>query len=621
MDWRFWRKSSKPARRAHRGRMPGRSFAAADSGRLNLDWRGTGADVNLEIEKDLAKLRNRARELGRNNVYHAGALSFYVDQSVGRGIMLQHASKNVETTFREWCRPIYCDAAGKLNLTELQRLWMRSRLESGEVFIHKVRGYERGLGVPVFLETLEADHVPHDYNGEFEGRQIRQGIELNKFNQPVAYWVLKEHPGSKNGTPRGEMVRYEASEIIHYFRPTRPGQLRGIPHGVAGMVRLKDLGAYEEAEIAASRMAASKAIWFENESGVMPDTDSDGDAYMDWEWGSVGVLPRGWKVAKVDPQHPTTQLEGFVTHELRGVAAAWNLAYESVTRDYSKTTYSSARTAILPEREMFRIEQEFMIAHVLTRVFGWFMVAGHTGSEEVEAPLNEKGWFGTPAERRKVLNAATWHPPAGKEIDPLKESNAHALKLEKHMETYQSYYGDQGKDWKEIFKQIAVEKALREELGLTVGDVTVEVEEDEQGFAKTVKKAPKTADAEGDKPAAGKPVGEEATTAPEISLNGAQVTALLEVVHAVAEKRLPRETGVQIIMVAFALSAEQADAVMGDVGKTFFADADDEKGAEAVQEQGAKSLMRLRGVLTMKHATPPAKSNGAGKTLRELRYS
>jgi capsid protein len=171
--------------------------------------------------------------------------------------------------------------------------------------------------------------------------------------------------------------------------------------------------------------------------------------------------------------------EGFVNHELRGYAAAKNLSYESVTRDYSKTTFSSARTATLPEREMFRNDQIHMIQHVLSRVFEWFMVAGHTGSEEFDAPLNEKGWFGTPAERRAVLNLGVWQPPAWKEIDPLKEAAAASLKLEKRMTSFQVYYGEQGKDWKEVFEQIAAEKALMEKLGITAKDLAPLVVEDD----------------------------------------------------------------------------------------------------------------------------------------------
>ena len=56
---------------------------------------------------------------------------------------------------------------------------------------------------------------------------------------------------------------------------------------------------------------------------------------------------------------------------------------------------------------------------------------------------------------------------------------------------------------------------------------------------------------------------------PERSLNGAQVTSLLEVVSRVAHNELPRETGVAIITAAFPISSDLAERIMGTVGQGF----------------------------------------------------
>lgn len=56
---------------------------------------------------------------------------------------------------------------------------------------------------------------------------------------------------------------------------------------------------------------------------------------------------------------------------------------------------------------------------------------------------------------------------------------------------------------------------------------------------------------------------------PKTALNGAQVEALMAVVQAVAEGQLPRATGIEIIVAAFPVSREDAERIMGEVGKTF----------------------------------------------------
>ncbi len=56
---------------------------------------------------------------------------------------------------------------------------------------------------------------------------------------------------------------------------------------------------------------------------------------------------------------------------------------------------------------------------------------------------------------------------------------------------------------------------------------------------------------------------------PRTALNGAQVTALLEIVQAVAAGSLPRSSGVQMIVASFPISLLDAEKLMGDVGKGF----------------------------------------------------
>ena len=61
----------------------------------------------------------------------------------------------------------------------------------------------------------------------------------------------------------------------------------------------------------------------------------------------------------------------------------------------------------------------------------------------------------------------------------------------------------------------------------------------------------------------------EVAVDPNTALNGAQVASMVDVVKAVAAGELPRETGVAILEVSFPITAEQANKIMGEVGKGF----------------------------------------------------
>jgi phage-related protein (TIGR01555 family) len=63
--------------------------------------------------------------------------------------------------------------------------------------------------------------------------------------------------------------------------------------------------------------------------------------------------------------------------------------------------------------------------------------------------------------------------------------------------------------------------------------------------------------------------GGDGPTPQEISLNGAQVTSMVEIVTQVASGQLPRESGIQMLRAAFPVSLAQAEQIMGSVGRGF----------------------------------------------------
>ena len=58
---------------------------------------------------------------------------------------------------------------------------------------------------------------------------------------------------------------------------------------------------------------------------------------------------------------------------------------------------------------------------------------------------------------------------------------------------------------------------------------------------------------------------------PAAALNGAQVASLQGIVQSVATRTLPRESGIAMMLAAFPITSTQAEAIMGTVGRTFFA--------------------------------------------------
>lgn len=61
----------------------------------------------------------------------------------------------------------------------------------------------------------------------------------------------------------------------------------------------------------------------------------------------------------------------------------------------------------------------------------------------------------------------------------------------------------------------------------------------------------------------------------QAALNGAQIASLLQVIADIAARRIPRETGLEIITASFPIERAAADKMVGEVGRSFFVSAPD----------------------------------------------
>ena len=80
-----------------------------------------------------------------------------------------------------WGRKDSCDVRGVLCFSELERLAVRSMIESGESFVIMHRRQFGRSKVPFALEVIEADQLDEDYKGKLSDptNVWRLGIEMD----------------------------------------------------------------------------------------------------------------------------------------------------------------------------------------------------------------------------------------------------------------------------------------------------------------------------------------------------------------------------------------------------------------------------------------------------------
>lgn len=448
-----------------------RSYAAAQSGRLVADWLASNRSADEEIRGALKTLRARSRELCRNNDYAKAFLRLLGNNVIGpNGVGLQmkaadpggkldtYANSVIEAAWREWSKPKNASVTRRQSWVDLQRLAAQSIARDGEVILRLVAGFPNAFGFA--LQVIEADHLDDDYNEELpDGSKIRMGVEINRWGEPVAYHVLTRHPGDLMGldSHTGYRERVPASEIIHLFVQERPGQTRGVPWMAAPMMRLKMLGGYEEAELVAARVAATKMGFFKSSGGAEYQGESDGDGNVISEAapGQFEVLPQGLDFVPWSPEHPTTSFSAFCKQVLRGAAVGLGVSYNALASDLEGVTYSSLRQGALEDRDGWMAIQGWLVEHLHASVFErWLEMSMISGV--INLPIRKFDKFNSPS----------WMPRRWSWVDPLKEVQASLESVYGGLKSRRQIIAEQGGDIEDTFEELAQDEALAKQKGL-----------------------------------------------------------------------------------------------------------------------------------------------------------
>ena len=360
------------------------------------DFLTSSTSADAEIKDNIRILRDRARELSRNDPYIARYLNLMVSNVIGKhGIRISSKARNddqsldiganllIERAWKEWTQLGNCTANGRLSFTDCQKIFVESLARDGEVLIRKIKNPNSPFGFQI--QFLEADHLDEKKNDiGRNGNKIKMGVEVDANDKPVAYHLYKNHPYDKTYNNQNAYIRVPADEIIHAYLPTRAEQTRGVSFIAQVMSNVKMLNGYLEAEIVAARVGASKMGFFVSNDGDSYVGDSEmEDTYNPVTNANAGTfeqLPAGMDFKAFDPNHPTSAFESFTTSVLRSIASGLNISYHALSNDLTSVNYSSIRQGALEDRSMFQIYQQFVVEHFIDPVFkSWLEMAISSG--------------------------------------------------------------------------------------------------------------------------------------------------------------------------------------------------------------------------------------------------
>ena len=430
-----------------------RKYEAASKGRHYSDWYSPNLSVNQEVLYSLNTLRDRSRDLGRNNAYAINAFRSIANNVVGTGIIptpknvRPNQIKLIKSIWKKWGEKTICDYDNMNTFYGLQWLIMRTVVESGECLIRKVRGTSKDI-VPLRLQILEGDFIntsQHTGVWQNDNTITYYGIKFDRNGKRLGYWLYKHHPNEFGSD--SEFV--PAEDIIHVYEIERTGQIRGLPFSCGAMLRLKDLEDYEFTERIRSKVAAAYSVFITDDT-VDPQPSGENTILEKIEPGAIEYLPPGRKIEVAQPP-VTTGYEGFVKNSLRGISAGIGTSYESLTNDYSNVNFSSGRMGWLEyNRNCERLQWHLMIPRCCEKIYSWFIEAIQLAGI---IPFS-------------VDPDVTWTPPRREMIEPLKEIQALKEQVRAGFTSWQEVVRMFGYIPDEMLEELKKDKEMWDKLGM-----------------------------------------------------------------------------------------------------------------------------------------------------------
>lgn len=494
-----------------------------------MAWRPPVRQADDDHRADHKANMGRAREVGWQEPYGANALMIKRDSIIGKhyklslkidadglGISEEKAHEWEQQAEREWQRYAEgswfgADASRKNTFTFMMHQVLSGLHTDGEVFgvVTLKEGWE---GYTTALHLIEPERIEDPPDTVMpEGIEIRNGVEIDRMGEPIAYYIRHNYPAGRNGSYQGifgndrsdqhervlRQTEWGRPVVLHLYDEHRPSMTRGISSMVSVLKQMKMLGHYSDTELERAIMAASFAAVIESDldyEQAMGLIGAEGGS----AWGNnnltaaamahlkaiapyhqqVGLRFNGSRVAHLLPGEKLNVVQSAVNGAeydkfekaiIRQIAAGSGVAAESLSRDFSDTSYSAARMSLADIWRSFMVRRELINKRfAMPFVAAWMeeaILSEFLPMPDGSAPTLDN-WLG----RRPLMvrgGFISWGKPI---IDPTKEYQGKQMAMSLGVSTLEEEAASEGKDWDDVLRQRAKEKDRREELGLNQFD-------------------------------------------------------------------------------------------------------------------------------------------------------
>jgi lambda family phage portal protein len=453
-------------------------FDGAGQRRRLKSWMPTQYTTNVILSATGTLLRSRARDALRNNPHANAAVESFVANLIGTGIkpssLLSDQPELREAIMELWLDwTDDADADGLADFYGMQTIVGRSLFEAGECFIRfRNRKPDDGYAVPLQIQLLESEMCPYWMNQQApNGNWIMNGIELDLLGKRAAYWFYPTHPGDMPIEVLGTSlmpVRIPATEVLHVFKCTRPGQMRGVPLITPALVRMFLLDQYDDAELERKRIAAMFAgfITSATPEDVIPIDGLDQSAPQEnvglsgLEPGTMQTLLPGEDIKFSEPADVGGTYEAYQYRQQLSLYSALGIPYSVGTSDLRRANYSSLRGSIVEyRRKLEQFQHNIIVFQMCMPIWRRWL---DTAVLAQAIPVGASEYLAD----QSTYHRAKWIPQRNDWVDPLKDRQAEKLAVDAGFKSRSDVVEAEGNDPEENDRRIAADKAREEDLDL-----------------------------------------------------------------------------------------------------------------------------------------------------------
>ena len=458
----------------------GRAYRGAQIDRLTRDWIPYHRSGDDAIRGSWWLLTARIRDLLRNDPVIVASQRALVKHVIGGGIgsfaavrlsrseLMDEFNDESDDLFQEWCEED-ADAEGKLSWSEMQRILFMETAGVGECLLVKRFDPNPKRIIPLCYQLVESEQLDYskDQPAGPNQNKIVRGVEVDKDNRPVGYWLFEANPyDSYAGFDRHSSF-VPASRVIHMYMPDRPGQTRGISWYATIMQSLRDLDWYVGNELTAAAIGALLTVFigredqtgqgtgFTGPSGESATADEHGNPLMRLGRGTVCSGRPGDKFEVIESSRPNRDAKPFIDLIQGLCGMGVGMSRLRLTGDYSQSSYTSARGAHLDDQAHFRVLQNFF---------------GRQGPARVRRDFTEEcalaGRFTTVSRKQyfaqqRRFNRITLQYPGREQLDPEMETLGSALRIYFGVSTQEAEAAARGLHWRHVVLQQQREQKFR----------------------------------------------------------------------------------------------------------------------------------------------------------------